>query len=175
LSKRVTPPRPDLIRRPNEGFGWLEDRLLRDGWLQRLVPEAVCVLVLLALAADRNGCSFYRRQRMAQALGLSRQDVDAALARLLQLRLVAHRPWRKADADGVWQILPLPSRPPQERRAQVPTSPPRTTEPDEDAVPLGVAMGELLKKLALARQVSSAQPHAPTRADRRNDALFKRL
>ena len=155
MAKHVTPPRPDLIRRPTDGFGWLEDRLLRDGWLPQLGPEAVCVLVLLVLAADRNGCSFYGRKRMAEALGLGRQDVDAALARLLHLRIVAHRPWRKGDADGVWQILPLPGHPPQERRTQIPRSPPRTTEPDDDAIPVGIAMGELLKKLALARQLSS--------------------
>ena len=172
MAKRVTPPRPDLIRRPTVGFGWLEDRLLRDGWLQRLGPEAVGVLALLALAADRNGCSFYGRQRMAEALGLRRQDVDAALTRLLQLRLVAHRPWRQGDADGVWQILPLPARSPQARRPQVPTSP-RRTQPEDDAVSIGDAMGELLKKLALARQLS-AQPNPSTRAERRNEALLKR-
>jgi hypothetical protein len=35
--------------------------------------------VLLAIAADRRGASFYRRERMAIALGMSRYEVDDAL------------------------------------------------------------------------------------------------
>jgi hypothetical protein len=40
-------------------------------------------------------------------LGLHRQHVDRALARLLELGLVAHRPWRPGHPDGVWQFLPV--------------------------------------------------------------------
>jgi hypothetical protein len=175
VARTVTPPRPDLIRRPTEGFGWLEDRLLRDGWLARLGPEAVGVLVLMALAADRNGCSFYGRQRMAESLGLRRQDVDAALARLLTMRLVAHRPWRPGHDEGVWQLLPLPPRAPEAReRRELPTSPRRSTEAEPDAVPVADAMGELLKKLALARERSASDHDAAPRAERRKQALPQR-
>jgi hypothetical protein len=44
---------------------------------------------------------------MALALGLSREALDRALARLLALGLVAHRPWRTGTPDGVWQVLPV--------------------------------------------------------------------
>lgn len=66
------------------------------------------MLVLLALAADRQGTSFYGRERMTSVLGMSRRDIDFALSRLQELGLVAHRPWRPGHADGVWQLLPLP-------------------------------------------------------------------
>ncbi len=52
------PPRPDLVRKPQAPFGWLEAHLLHDHWLQRLKPDATAVLLLLALAADRKGCGF---------------------------------------------------------------------------------------------------------------------
>jgi hypothetical protein len=45
---------------------------------------------------------------MGRALGLSRERMNRALVRLLELRLVAHRPWRAGHPDGVWQLLPLP-------------------------------------------------------------------
>jgi len=106
---RVIPPHPDFIRRPAGRFGWLEDRLLREGWLGRLGPVGTSVLVLLALAADRHGVSFYGREHMAEKLGMSRQEVDQALTQLLELHLVAHRPWRPGHPDGVWQLLPLPA------------------------------------------------------------------
>ena len=102
------PPHPELVRRPLGPFGWLDTALVHDGWLAELGPHAVAVLVLLALAADRRGASFYSRDRMAAALGMSRHEVDRALDRLLAHRLVAHRPWQHGRDDGVWQLLPVP-------------------------------------------------------------------
>ena len=129
--RNVTPPRPDLIRQPQGRFGWLDDRLLREGWLGRLGPDATSVLVLLALAADRHGASFYGRDRMANELSISRQAVDLALSRLMQLHLVDHRPWRPGQADGVWQLLPVPHR----------SGPPRGGQ--------AAVLGDLLKSLEL--------------------------
>lgn len=116
---RPRPPRPDLTRRPTGPFGWLDDHLLHEGWLARLGPEATAVLVLLALAADRQGASFFGRERMGRALGLRREAVDRALERLLALGLVAHRPWRVGHCDGVWQLLPVPRR----SRREAPSGP----------------------------------------------------
>lgn len=106
------------MRRPSDAFGWLDAHLLHDGWLARLGPDATAVLVLLALAADRHGASFYGRQRMAVALGMSTAAIDAALTRLRSLDLVTHRPWQPGSLDGVWQLLPVPRRDrPGERHA----------------------------------------------------------
>ncbi len=106
--ERPAPPRPGLKRTPSRSFGWLDARLLRDDWLGRLGPQAVAVMTLLALAADEHGASFYMRETMAWTLGLERRDLDWCLDRLLELGLVAHRPWSKGHPDGVWQLLPLP-------------------------------------------------------------------
>ena len=105
-----TPPHPELERRPRGSFGWLEAELVHDGWLAELGPHATAVLVLLALAADRRGASFYSRDRMAAALGLTRHELDEAVTSLLDANLVAHRPWRHGRIDGVWQLLPVPTR-----------------------------------------------------------------
>lgn len=113
------PPRPDLLRRPERGFGWLDDRLLHDGWLRDVGPDAVAALVLLALAADRRGASFYGRDRMARVLAMDRARLDAALDRLLDAGLVVLRPWRPRSADGVWQLLPLPQRTSARRTGQL--------------------------------------------------------
>ncbi len=104
------PPRPDAIRQPHDGFGWLDARLLRDRWLPDLGTDAIAVLTFLALAADRDGVSFYARDRIAIEVGLDIPRLDRALDLLLDEQLVACRPWRKGRRDGVWQILPLPPR-----------------------------------------------------------------
>ena len=120
-SPRV-PPRPALERRPRGAFGWLDVELLHGAWLAEVGPHATAMLVLLALAADRRGASFFSRARMARALGMSRHEVDVALERLLDAGLVDHRPWRAGIRDGVWQLLqPSPRREP-ERSQQVLTA-----------------------------------------------------
>ena len=103
-----TPPRPEIVRLPSAGFGWLDDRLLQEQWLSRLGPEPTAVLTLLALAADRRGVSFYRRETMALALSMPRPEIDRSLDRLLELDPVDFRPWLPGHIDGVWQLLPLP-------------------------------------------------------------------
>lgn len=112
-------PRPTLVRRPGGAFGWLDARLLRDGWLARLGPDATTVLTFLALAADRQGASFYGRDKMAAATGLERSAVDGALERLLSVGLVDWRPWSTGHPDGVWQLLPLPVAAPPPRGGAV--------------------------------------------------------
>ncbi|MBL8731539.1 MAG: hypothetical protein JNN13_04130 [Planctomycetes bacterium] len=75
------------------------------------------MLVLLALAADRRGASFFSRDRMAEALGMSQHEVDVALQRLLDVGLVDLKPWRNGVRDGVWQLLPpSPRREPERSR-----------------------------------------------------------
>lgn len=109
--------------------------MLHDRWLADLGPDAIAVLVLLALAADRHGASFFGRLRMAAALAMDVERVDRALELLRELRLVALRPWRSACRDGVWQLLPVPAR-----------SVTRTTDP--------LSAADLLTHLGL-------QPRAP--------------
>lgn len=107
MKRAPVPPRPDLVRRPQAPFGWLEAHLLHEHWLSRLQPDATAVLLLLALAADRRGASYYSRGRMADSLGIDVERVDRALERLLDAGLVDLRPWRTGSRDGVWQILPV--------------------------------------------------------------------
>lgn len=107
VSKRPLPPRPGLQRRPPRSFGWLDARMLQEDWLSLLGPNATAVLTFLALAADGEGASFYLRETMAMKVGLDRRELDRCLDRLLELHLVALRPWSEGRADGVWQLLPL--------------------------------------------------------------------
>lgn len=115
MSNEHPPPHPDLVRMPTQRFGWIDARMLHDGWFAKLGADAVAVMSLLAIAADRRGASFYNRERMAKELSMNVDQIDTALERLQQLSLVALNPWKRGAENGVWQLLPVPARerPPQ--------------------------------------------------------------
>ncbi len=108
MTTRPAPPQPGLLRRPPKSFGWIDARMLQQGWFSHLGAEAIAVFALLAIAADQAGASFYGHDKMGRSLSMDRNDVQRALDRLLELRLVDVRPWSPGQFDGVWQILPLP-------------------------------------------------------------------
>lgn len=90
-------------------FGWMDARVLRDGWLRVLTPEAIAVYTLLCVAANRDGVSYYRRDRIGHELGLPDASVRVALHRLVALDLVAYRPFHAHAVDGFHQVLALPA------------------------------------------------------------------
>jgi hypothetical protein len=102
-------PRPDRVRTlRGTAFGWIDARLHRDGWLMRLSTEALAVYVFLVLVADRDGVSFYRRDRIGEALALGDAEVGQGLRELESLDLVAFRPFTPHDRNGFRQVLALP-------------------------------------------------------------------
>lgn len=106
---RVLVPRPDRIRTlDGVAFGWLDARLRQDAWFSAMTPQALAVYAFLCVVADRNGVSFYRRERIARELGLEEAEATATLARLRELDLVAYAPFRSGAADGFHQVMSLP-------------------------------------------------------------------
>jgi hypothetical protein len=70
------------------GFGWIDHRLLRDGYLGQCRPEALALYVLLVCAADAQGLSYYSEPRIAQVLRLEPQRLRQARRELLELGLI---------------------------------------------------------------------------------------
>lgn len=114
-SPRVIVPRPERIRRPGpSGFGWMDARLHKQGWLERLAPEDTAVYAFLCLVANKQGVSWYRRDRIRQALGIREDSLWQSLERLYSLDLVAYRPFGEHASDGFHQVLSLPQQRPRE-------------------------------------------------------------
>ena len=105
--KRVIP-EPDRVRKVAGGFGWLDHRILREGWLEQMTTSEIAVYAFLVLAADRNGVSFYRREKIARILGLDIAEVARALGLLMRRGLVAFKPFSRATPDGFHQVLDVP-------------------------------------------------------------------
>jgi hypothetical protein len=97
---------PDRVRKPPRSFAWLDHRLRSSGLLAMLEPPEIGLYLFLALAADRDGLSCWRLDRIEREMPcFGRNALWKARDRLVQLDLVAFRPWRDSDPDGVYQVL----------------------------------------------------------------------
>ena len=59
-----------MRKAPPRGFGWIDHRLLRDGYIGRCSAQALALYVLLVCASDAQGLSYYSDARIAQLLTL---------------------------------------------------------------------------------------------------------
>ena len=104
---------PQRVRQVPASFAWIDHRLRSEGFLPRLTPEDLGLYLFLVLAADQRGLSCWRLDRIEKAL--SNFDCHAlceARSRLVDLDLIAYRPWRSGDRDGCYQVLSV-QRPPE--------------------------------------------------------------
>lgn len=98
------PIRPDRIRSiAGQGFAFIPNGFLRLGFFVSLTPNELRLYVLLVLAADRNGLSFYHYDTLCSLLELRLDDYINARDALIAADLVAY--------DGTrFQVLSLPSK-----------------------------------------------------------------
>ena len=103
---------PQRMRTVPRSFAWIDHRLRSEGLLPRLLPEDLGLYLFLVLAADQRGLSCWRLDRIERALSsFDRHALWEARSRLLELDLIAYRPWRSGDRDGCYQVLSV-ERPP---------------------------------------------------------------
>ncbi len=90
-------------------FAWLDHELRRGGWLGRFSPRALSLYVFLVLAADEDGLSCWRLERVQREMPhLGFTDLHEARDELVALELVAYRSWSKHSPDGSYQVLSMP-------------------------------------------------------------------
>jgi hypothetical protein len=105
-------PQPDNVRKIEGSFAWIDHRLLRNGYLAAMTHEEQALYLLLALAADRHGVSFYRKEKICDLLDLGFGPFEVARDRLIDLKLIAFEPYSAATPNGHHQVLPINGRPP---------------------------------------------------------------
>lgn len=90
----------DRIRQIAPGFGWIDNRLVRERHVEKCTVKALALYLFLAVVSDSQGISWWKERSIAERLGLSVQDVREARVELEKADLVAFE-------DGVWQLLSL--------------------------------------------------------------------
>lgn len=93
-----------LRRTGRDGFAFIPNRFLRDGFFSSLNRDELAVYLFLVLAGDRNGISFYRYDSLCSVLEMTLERYIAARNALIEKDLIAF--------DGTrFQVLSLPERP----------------------------------------------------------------
>ena len=120
-------PQPQRLRRIQHSFAWIDHRLLRSGFVQTMTHQDQSLYLFLALAADRNGVSFYRKEKASNILGLEFGEFEVARDRLISMDLIAFQSYSALSVNGFYQLLPVDGRPPD--FASAPPAPPPPNAP----------------------------------------------
>jgi len=77
-----------------------------------MTHQDTALYLFLVLVADRNGVSFYRKEKICDALCLDLSEFEIARDRLIEFRLVAFEAYTAISPNGYYQILPIESKAP---------------------------------------------------------------
>lgn len=101
--KRVL--RPDRLRRVPPQFSWIDQRLVREGHIERCDVPALALYLVLAIVADAQGLSYYGEASLARLLSMPQARLLQARADLMRLDLIAYE-------APIYQVLGLDPPPP---------------------------------------------------------------
>lgn len=96
--KRVL--RPERLRRVPAQFSWIDQRLVREGYLERCDVQALALYLLLVTVADAQGLSYYGDATACRLLSMPLQSLERARVTLIRAGLIAYEP-------PLYQVLAL--------------------------------------------------------------------
>lgn len=127
---------PDRIRRIHGGFSFVPHRFLSQGFLSSLEQKEILLYLLLVLASDRHGLSFYSYDTICSLLQMNLDQYINARNGLIDKDLIAF--------DGtVFQVLELPAKP-----VLSPTTMKAGHQTTKNPVPIARLVDRALKRMA---------------------------
>lgn len=91
---------PERVRRVPKQFSWVDQRLVREGYIQRCDVSALALYLFLVTVGDAQGLSYYSDESISQRLSVDEQVVSKARQRLINAGLIAY-------AKPLYQVLSL--------------------------------------------------------------------
>ena len=91
---------PQRLRRVPERFSWVDQRLVRDGYISSCGLEALGLYLLLVTVADAEGLSYYADRTAARLLSLDEPSLRRARHELVAVGLIAYQ-------EPLYQVLSL--------------------------------------------------------------------
>lgn len=149
--KRLLDPRR-IRKAPPRGFGWIDHRLLRDGYIGRCSPQALALYVLLVCASDAQGLSYYSEPRIAQLLTLEPATLSLARRELIDLGLIAYQKplYQLLSLEGEELSIRKSRTPPISRPARE-QRPPANSEPQPAPAMSGLSLKAMVESLLQKR------------------------
>ena len=95
---------PAKLRRVPPQFSWVDQRLVREHYIDQLSPQACALYLLLVTVADAQGLSYYADPSLCQRLALTSTELHQARQALITLDLVAYQ-------RPLYQVLALDAVP----------------------------------------------------------------
>lgn len=91
------------LRKVPKQFSWVDQRLVRDGYIDQLSHAACALYLFLLTVADAHGLSYYAERSLCRRLSMAPLDLHQARRALIQLGLVAYD-------HPLYQVLALDER-----------------------------------------------------------------
>ncbi len=79
------------LRHVPRQFSWVDQRLVRERYIDQLTPEAYALYLFLVTVSDAQGLSYYAEGSLGQRLSLSAPLLREARQALIRQGLVAYR------------------------------------------------------------------------------------
>src|SRR5215813_4935781 len=92
------------LRKVPQQFSWVDQRLVRERYIDQLSPQACALYLLLVTVADAQGLSYYADPSLCQRLSLTDPELHQARQALITLGLVAYQ-------RPLYQVLALDADP----------------------------------------------------------------
>ncbi|MDH3347828.1 MAG: hypothetical protein OEM02_06990 [Desulfobulbaceae bacterium] len=93
----------ERVRKINGSFAFIEHQFLRQGFWSKLSHDELVLYFFLVLVADREGLSFYGKEKICSYCGFSPEEYLVARNNLIQKNLIAFN-------KQLFQVLSLPVR-----------------------------------------------------------------
>jgi hypothetical protein len=104
--KRVL--RPERVRQVPAQFSWIDQRLMREGYLARCDVHALALYLFVVTVADAQGLSYYGDASLCRSLSMDPARLHRARADLVNIGLIAYE-------APLYQVLSLtPVSPPRQ-------------------------------------------------------------
>ena len=110
--KKYHIPQPQKTRNIKSSFAWIDHRLMRNGFFELMTHQDIVLYLFLVLVADKNGVSFYRKEKICEAVSLDFNQFEIAKDRLVNMKLIAFEGYSVLSPNGYYQILPIEAKAP---------------------------------------------------------------
>ena len=91
---------PQRIRKVPRQFSWIDQRLVREHYIDRCCHRSATLYLFLVTVADAQGLSYYADRSICQRLDMDEQALQKARQELIGLELIA---WQRP----LYQVLAI--------------------------------------------------------------------